>query len=174
MWYTGHRIFVPCCVCGKEGLILIPSNLGNAFLWVAVIIVGIAVEAATFYLISIWFAVGALAALVTLTIGGSFFVQLLVFAVVSALMLALVRPFTRHLLRPKGARTNADRILGEAALVTEEIDNAQAKGTIKVFGQVWSARSADGAVIPAGETVRICSISGVKAIVERINARKEN
>ena len=89
-------------------------------------------------------------------------------------MLALVRPFTRHLLRPKGARTNADRILGEAALVTEEIDNAQAKGTIKVFGQVWSARSADGAVIPAGETVRICSISGVKAIVERINARKEN
>lgn len=160
--------------CGKEGLILIPLSLGNALLWVAVIIVGVAVEAATFQLISIWFAVGALAALVTLTLGGSFLVQLIVFTVVSALMLALIRPFTRHLLRPKGARTNADRILGEAALVTEEIDNARACGAVKIFGQIWSARSADGTVIPAGETVRVRSISGVKAIVERAEARKES
>lgn len=135
---------------------------------------GVAVEAATFQLISIWFAVGALAALLTQTLGAQLLVQLLVFAVVSALMLALVRPMTRHLLRPKGARTNADRILGEMALVTEAIDNAHSLGAVKVFGQIWSARSADGAEIPAGEKVRICSISGVKAIVERVDARKEN
>lgn len=140
----------------------------------AVVILAVAVEAATFQLISIWFAVGALAALLTQTVGGSLFVQLLVFTLVSALMLALVRPMTRHLLRPKGARTNADRILGEMALVTEAIDNAHSQGAVKVFGQTWTARSADGAAIPAGETVRICSITGVKAIVERVEARKEN
>ena len=153
---------------------LIPSSLGNVLVWVAILIFSIAVEAATFYLVSIWFSIGALAALVTLTFGGSLVMQLIVFAIVSALMLALVRPFTQHLLRPKGARTNADRILDELALVTEEIDNAHAHGTIKVFGQVWSARSADDTTIPVGETVRIRSISGVKAIVERTDSRKEH
>ena len=81
---------------------------------------------------------------------------------------------TRRLLRPKGARTNADRIVGETVLVTEEINNVRATGAVKVFGQEWSARSLDDSVIPVGETVRIRSISGVKAMVERSSERKEN
>ncbi|MGN1008135.1 MAG: NfeD family protein [Butyricicoccus sp.] len=137
-----------------------------------VIIVGVAIEAFTLDLTFIWFAVGALAALIVLMLGGGLLAQLVAFAVAAAILLALVRPMTRRLLRPKGARTNADRIVGETVLVTEEIDNVRSTGAVKVLGQEWSARSVDGSVIQAGETVRICAISGVKAMVERV--RKED
>ncbi|MBP3311125.1 MAG: NfeD family protein, partial [Butyricicoccus sp.] len=114
----------------------------------------------------------ALAALIVLILGGGLMAQLVAFAVAAAVLLALVRPMTRRLLRPKGARTNADRIVGETVLVTEEIDNVHSTGAVKVFGQEWSARSLDNSVIPVGETVRVCAISGVKAMVERV--RKED
>lgn len=144
----------------------------NAIAWVVVIIVGVAIEAFTLDLTFIWFAVGALAALIVLILGGGLMAQLVAFAVAAAVLLALVRPMTRRLLRPKGARTNADRIVGETVLVTEEIDNVHSTGAVKVFGQEWSARSLDNSVIPVGETVRVCAISGVKAMVERV--RKED
>lgn len=147
--------------------------MGYVIFWVVTIILSIAVEAATLNLTSIWFAAGALAALIVLTLGGSFILQLIAFAIAAAVLLILVRPMTRHLLRPKGARTNADRIVGELAIVTEEIDNAAALGAIKIFGLIWSARSADNTVIPIGETVQIRAISGVKAMVERVGTQKE-
>ena len=62
--------------------------------------------------------------------------------------------------------TNADRVIGSTALVTETIDNAQAQGQVKVNGQVWSARSAQDIVIPAGTDVRVLRIEGVKVMVE--------
>ena len=158
----------------REGFHLLPPSLGNAIAWVLVIIVGIAIEAFTLDLTFIWFAVGALAALIILILGGGLLMQLIAFAVAAAVLLALVRPVTRRLLRPKGARTNADRIVGETVLVTEEINNVRATGAVKVFGQEWSARSLDDSVIPVGETVRIRSMSGVKAMVERSSERKEN
>ena len=136
-----------------------------------VIIACIVIEACTLDLTSIWFAVGAIAALIVMLLGGGLIPQLLAFAVAAAILLILVRPMTRRLLRPKGARTNADRIIGEPAIVVEEIDNVRGTGAVKIFGQVWSAQSLDQSVIPSGETVRIRSISGVKTMVER--ERKE-
>ena len=130
-------------------------------------IICVVIEACSLNLTSIWFAVGALAALVVLLCGGGLLPQLIAFTIAAAALLILVRPITRRLLRPKGARTNADRIVGETALVTEEIDNIHATGAVHILGQIWSARSIDNTVIAAGETVRICSISGVKAMVER-------
>ena len=136
-----------------------------------VIIACIVIEACTLDLTSIWFAVGAIAALIVMLLGGGLIPQLLAFAVAAAILLILVRPMTRRLLRPKGARTNADRIIGEPAIVVEEIDNVRGTGAVKIFGQVWSAQSLDQSVIPSGETVRIRSISGVKTMVEQ--ERKE-
>lgn len=130
-------------------------------------IICVVIEACSLELTSIWFAVGALAALIVLLCGGGLLPQLIAFTIAAAALLILVRPITRRLLRPKGARTNADRIVGETALVTEEIDNIHATGAIHILGQTWSARSIDNTVIAAGEIVRICSISGVKAMVER-------
>ena len=64
--------------------------------------------------------------------------------------------------------TNADRVIGAQALVTETINNTQAQGQVKVSGQVWSARAAQDVVIPAGRDVKILRIEGVKVIVETV------
>ena len=147
---------------------MLPFWLTGSFLWVAVIIAALIVEAATLDLNAIWFALGGLGGLIVTSVGGSLHVQLVVFVVISAVLIFLVRPFARRVLRPKGAATNADRIIGQEALVTQPINNTLSQGEIKVFGQIWTARAADGGEIPAGSLVRVREIVGVKAIVEKI------
>ncbi|MGN1030368.1 MAG: NfeD family protein [Butyricicoccaceae bacterium] len=134
--------------------------------WMVVLIACLLAEAATTQLLCIWFAAGSLAAMIAAWAGGSLFVQLLFFAVLSALLLIFVRPMTSSLLRKDRSATNADRIIGQKATVTEEIDNQAATGQVYLMGQYWTARSQDGAVIPVGTVVEICTISGVKAIVQ--------
>ncbi|RKJ81816.1 NfeD family protein [Butyricicoccus sp. 1XD8-22] len=136
-------------------------------LWIAVILVTVALEAATLTLSSIWFSVGGIAALIAASLGFGFGSQLVVFVLFSAALLVLVRPFCRRFLRPKGAATNADRVIGQTAVVTEEIRNVDAVGAVQVFGQVWTARSADGKDYPAGTQVVVREIQGVKVIVDK-------
>ncbi len=136
-------------------------------LWIAVILVTVALEAATLTLSSIWFSVGGIAALIAASLGFGFGSQLVVFVLFSAALLVLVRPFCRRFLRPRGAATNADRVIGQTAVVTEEIRNVDAVGAVRVFGQVWTARSADGTDYPAGMQVVVREIQGVKVIVDK-------
>ena len=141
---------------------------GTVILWMLVIIASVAIEAMTLDLSAIWFAVGGVAALLLASFHVKLLPQLIVFTIVSALLLLLVRPAARKFLKPTGARTNADRILGEEALVTATIDNTAAQGEIRLLGQIWSARSSDGTIIQQGSKVRVIEIAGVKAIVELI------
>lgn len=131
------------------------------FWLVALIIFGVA-EAATVGLVSIWFAGGALAALIAAAAGGAIWLQIVLFVVVSVLMLALLRPMAQKISVPHQVRTNADRHLGRTALVTEAIDNLKEAGAVKLDGVVWSARSESGAVIPEGELITVRRIEGVK------------
>ena len=147
-----------------------PEWLGNSV--VLVIIASVAIEAFTLDLSALWFAFGGVAALLLASFGVGLMPQLIVFTVCSALLLLLVRPVARKLLKTGNTRTNADRILGEEALVTAAIDNIAMQGEIRLMGQVWSARSADGAPIPAGAKVRVREIVGVKAIVEPIEEKE--
>ncbi len=134
--------------------------------WLAAFIVFAIGEAVTVGLVSVWFAVGALAALFATALGAGLWLQITVFLGVSALALALFKPLSSKFLKPRVSATNADRVIGSAALVTETIDNTQAKGQVKVNGQVWSARSAQDIVIPAGTDVKVLRIEGIKVIVE--------
>ena len=134
--------------------------------WLAAFIVFAIGEAVTVGLDSVCFAVGALAALFATALGAGLWLQITVFLGVSALALALFKPLSSKFLKPRVSATNADRVIGSAALVTETIDNTQAKGQVKVNGQVWSARSAQDIVIPAGTDVKVLRIEGVKVIVE--------
>lgn len=136
--------------------------------WLAAFIVFAIGEAVTVGLVSVWFAVGALAALFATALGAGLWLQITVFLGVSALALALFKPLSSKFLKPRVSATNADRVIGSAALVTETIDNAQAKGQVKVNGQVWSACSAQDTVIPAGTDVKVLRIEGVKVIVETV------
>ena len=134
--------------------------------WLAAFIAFAIGEAITVGLVSVWFAVGALAGLFAAALGAGLWLQITVFLGVSALALALFKPLSGKFLRPKLSATNADRVIGAAALVTETIDNTQAQGQVKVKGQIWSARSAQDIVIPAGRDVKVLRIEGVKVIVE--------
>lgn len=134
--------------------------------WLAAFIVFAIGEAVTVGLVSVWFAVGALAALFATALGAGLWLQITVFLGVSALAVALFKPLSSKFLKPRVSATNADRVIGSAALVTETIDNTQAKGQVKVNGQVWSARAAQDIVIPAGTDVKVLRIEGVKVIVE--------
>lgn len=143
--------------------------LSDSACWIIIIVIALVLEAATLNLNAIWFALGGVGSLIAVACGASIPVQWVIFIAVSALFMVLVRPFARRVLKPKGAATNADRILGEQAVVTQAIDNTQATGEIKIMGQYWTARSADGAPIAEGSVVRVREIVGVKAIVESVS-----
>ena len=136
------------------------------FVWIgAIIVFGIA-EAATAGLVSIWFVVGSVAALLAAAAGLSLLAQIVLFLVVSAAALAATRPLVRKLSTGKAVPTNADRVLGATGKVTETIDNENSSGAVYVDGKTWTARSADGSVLPAGSRVEIRRMEGVKLIVE--------
>ena len=142
----------------------------EAIIWLGVMILFAVGEAVTVGLTSIWFAVGALGALITAGLGLGFWPQITVFIILSGVALALVRPLAKKLLRPGYSATNADRVIGAVGLVTEEVDNMAGKGLVNLSGQVWSARAQDEQNIPAGQEVRVLRIQGVKVIVEPVHS----
>lgn len=138
-------------------------------LWLIAMIVLLIIEAVVPGLISIWFALGALAALVAALFHAPFWLQVVWFLVVSILTLLLTRPFVKKYVNNRVTPTNADMVIGKEAVVTEAIDNLQEKGAVRLDGKIWTARMADeSAGAEVGETVRILRIEGVKLIAEKI------
>lgn len=142
--------------------------MGPSAIWLIALIVLVIGEAVTFGLTFIWFAVGAAGGLITAVFGAPIWLQFAVFLGVSALALALVRPVAARLLATDRVATNADRVIGKTALVTERIDNVQGKGLVNIAGQIWSARSEHDVIIPEGSEVKVLRIEGVKVFVETI------
>lgn len=138
-------------------------------IWLILLIVFIAVEAGTMGLTSIWFAGGALIAVIIAVLGGPVWLQISAFLVVSLVLLIFTRPVAVKYFNKDRVKTNAEDIIGKQAIVTGQIDNLQATGKVVVGGQEWSARSMEeGMVIPEGTVVIVESISGVKLMVRTI------
>ena len=136
------------------------------YVWLGLIVAFIAVEAATVNLVSIWFIGGAVAGLVCAILGAAALLQWAVFIGVSAALLALLRPLLKKYLRVKPTKTNADRLVGQEALVTEQIDNLRETGAIRINGVLWTAKSADDTQISPGTRVVIARIEGAKVYVK--------
>ena len=135
-------------------------------MWLAAMIVLLVIEGIVPGLISIWFAIGALAALLAAMLGAPLWLQVLWFLVVSVASLALTRPLAKKYINSRIQPTNADMFIGKECLVTADIDNVLGTGEAKVGGRVWTARSAiDGMKIPAGSSAVVIRIEGVKLIV---------
>ena len=139
-----------------------------AIVWLILLLAFAALEGITVGLTSIWFAAGALAALIAALLHGPLWLQIALFLVVSILCLLAVRPLARKYVNTQVQPTNADRVIGAEARVTEDIDNIQGKGAVSVGGIIWTARSDSDEVIPAGSLVRVLRIEGVKVFVELI------
>lgn len=142
----------------------------TTILWLAVMVVFLFVEANTVALVSAWFAVGALAALIASLLGAQLWLQITVFLVVSAALLACLRPLLRKYFKPHITRTNVDSLIGSEGYVTADIDNISATGSVKLGAMEWTARSSSGSKIIAGTLVRVDKIEGVKAFVTPVEA----
>jgi membrane protein implicated in regulation of membrane protease activity len=145
----------------------------NAAVWLAVAVVLAALEAGTAQFVSIWFSAAAIAATVAALLGAPFWLQLLIFVAAAAILVVLTRPLARRIahaspgkIRPAQTPTNADRAIGETAIVTRDIAGG-CVGQVKVNGLDWSAAAAEGAEILAGERARVLAIEGAKLIVEK-------
>lgn len=137
--------------------------------WLVAVITFLGVEIATVTLTSIWFAAGALAAMLVAMFGGSFVVQLIAFLIVAFGLLYATKPWAKKFIDTKKVSTNADRAIGEKIRVLERVSNLDLTGRAIVHGQEWTVRTVDdNIVIEQGELVRVLRIEGVKLIVERI------
>ena len=145
-----------------------------SIIWLALFVVLIVFEAVTTGLFTIWFAGGALIALLVSLFLDMWVVQMVVFLIVSFLLLYFMRPVAMRKFNAKRLKTNVEDIAGREAKVTEFIDNLNASGTAILNGLEWSARSVEDCVtIPAGERVLVREVRGVKLIVEPIGTDKE-
>ena len=136
-----------------------------AIVWLVLMVVFLAAEASTVSMVSLWFAAGALIALLTALAGGPAWLQTLLFLAVSAGLLLALRPLVKKYLSPKLTATNVDSVVGSTGLVTAAIDNVSAVGQVKLGAMEWTARSTSGQPIPVGTLVKVDRIEGVKAFV---------
>lgn len=136
-----------------------------AIVWLLLLVVFLAAEAATVSMVSLWFAVSALVALLVALLGGPGWLQGTLFLVISTVLLALLRPLVKRYVTPRITATNVDSVIGSTGLVTTAIDNVSAVGQVKLGAMEWTARSTSGQLIPVGTRVRVDKIEGVKVYV---------
>lgn len=136
-----------------------------AVIWLVLLVIFLVAEASTVTVISLWFAAGALAALLASLTGGGVPFQVFVFLAVSVAAMAALRPLVRKYITPKLTPTNTDSIIGTTGFVTGDIDNDAAQGQVKLGGMYWTARSTSGAPVAAGTLIRVDRIEGVKVYV---------
>ena len=137
------------------------------YFWLVLLIIFVVVECLTVGLVSIWFAGGALAAMLISMANVETIWQVITFLVVSALLLLLTRPIAVKYFNSRKEKTNYQSIIGMVAKVTEKIDNFNQTGAAFVDGQEWTARAVeDASTIEKGAFVTVVAIEGVKIIVE--------
>ena len=139
------------------------------FVWLVIAVVLGIFEAATVALVSIWFAIGAVAAMVPAYFNAPFWVQILVFILVSALCFVFTRPFFKKIIRVNKQPTNAEKLVGQEGGATDDIENIECRGKVFISGLTWSARSETGELIPQGAVVTVKKIEGATLVVKRKN-----
>ena len=149
------------------GYIIPVPEISMTAVWLVAMIALLVVEASVPGLVSIWFALGAFAAMLSSLLNAPLWLQFTWFAVVSLVSLWFTRPFVKKFVNSRVTPTNLDMVLGMDCLVTEDIDNMLGTGAVNVGGKEWTARmeSAEGRA-KKGDVVEALRIEGVKLIVK--------
>lgn len=136
-------------------------------IWLVILIIAVVVEVLTLGLTTIWFAGGALAAIIAAMVGAPIAAQVIMFFVVSLVLLFFTRPVAVKYFNRDRVRTNVESLIGRQAIVISDVDNLQGIGQVTVGSQQWSARSVEDRItIPTGAVVNVMAINGVKLIVK--------
>ena len=133
--------------------------------WFGALVLFLLIESQTVSVVSLWFAAGALAGMITALCSGPLWLQAVLFFAVSIALLACLRPIVRKYFTPRLAKTNVDSVVGTTGPVMEDIDNLQSTGRVKLGGMEWSARSTTGQPIAKDTIVRVDRIEGNKVFV---------
>ena len=142
--------------------------MGLIIFWAVLLVAFLVVEFATAGLTSIWFALGALGALISATVapaGELIWLQVVIFLLVSGISLYFTRPLVKKYHKTNRTATNASRVLEMTGVVREPVNKLDAHGVVYVDGKLWSARGEGVDLIPVGTPVEILRIDGVKLIV---------
>jgi membrane protein implicated in regulation of membrane protease activity len=143
--------------------------------WLLLAAIFVVIEIISLGLTTIWFAGGAFIAALAALAGGNLVIQIILFAVVSIVLLVVTRPVAKKYLDSKTEKTNAEALIGQKAMVLDEVNNLMQTGRAKINGMEWTARSKEDAVIiPAGEQAEIVEIQGVKLILEKLSTAPES
>lgn len=137
--------------------------------WIIAFLVLILIELVTVNLVSIWFAIGSIAAYITTFFTDNFMIQLIVFVIVSIISLLAMKPLTKKIRDRKYEPTNLDRVIGKEGVVTKDITK-NSYGEVKVSGSIWTATSKKA--ISKGTQVKVLKIEGVKLLVEEVKEEK--
>ena len=136
--------------------------------WLVIAIIMLIVEVVTTGLATLWFALGAIVAMVMDLCGAPLTSQIVVMAIISVVSFVLcmiwIRPKLESLRKKNVQRTNADRLIGREGVVIVPLNGAEGKGQVKIDGQIWSAKADTD--IAEGIKVTVKSIEGVKLVVE--------
>ncbi len=141
--------------------------MGTTF-WLIVFVIFLLVEIITMGLTTIWFAGGALIAFLLALAEVGLVVEVIAFLLVSTLLLILTRPIAMKFFNQERQKTNAESLIGQKAIVLEEIDTIRGLGRVEINGMEWSAKTNQSdARIEVGAVVHIEEIQGVKLIVKK-------
>jgi membrane protein implicated in regulation of membrane protease activity len=144
---------------------LLGVTIPIALVWLIIAFILAVIEAFSLGLTTIWFAGGAVVAVVAALLGVSVPLQVVIFVVVSILLLVLTRPWAMKHFKSKLESTNIDAVIGKEAMVTKEISPFSA-GEAKLNGLTWVALATDKNMTIAAETaVKVDAVEGVKLIV---------
>ena len=138
------------------------------YIWLTAIVFFVVVELITPQLVSIWFALGSAAALISCLLSAPIALQILIFAVASSLFVLVSRPLYKKYVKKRVVPTNIDALIDKEGIVAEDINNMAFRGQVIVSGQYWSARSENDELIPEGTKVKVQRIEGVKLIVKKL------
>lgn len=139
-----------------------------AVIWFIFLVIFILAEASTVAVVSMWFAFGALVAMIASLLGAQVWLQTVLFLIVSCGLLCALRPMIKKFFIPKLTKTNVDAVIGTTGVVTLQINNIMSQGQVKLGAMEWTARSTSGEVIEVGTLIKADRIEGVKVFVSPI------
>lgn len=153
----------------RKGYVIVFMNgsVNVSAVWLVIMIVLLIIEGVVPGLVSIWFALGALGALLAAIVGAPLWLQIVWFFVISLVCLWFTRPLAKKYVNSRAIATNADMLIGKECVVTERIDNVMGLGAVTVGGKIWTARTEDPEIqVEVGQSMTVVRIEGVKLIVK--------
>lgn len=135
------------------------------WLWLLIAVAFTIIEALTLGIVSIWFALGAIVAMLFAFVVDSFFIQLMIFLVSSLVLVATTRKIAVEKLKIGQYKTNIDELIGKECIVVKSISMLET-GEVKLDGKIWRAISDSKQNYDVNDVTTVLRIEGVTIVVK--------